>query len=296
MNHDTLQTDPQILFYDLDYPWPEDEAFKQAESDPFIRVPLKDDIEFMLKTAMPVKEGERTRVLDLCCGTGRLSIPLARSGYDVVAIDVSESQLERMRWRLGQESEEVRSRVEIVCHDVSLLNVEANFDLVVIGFNSLNLIDSFAAQRCVMDAAASALKPGGVLVADMLNPLQTSPHGTPVPVPMASRFDAATGRRYMKFGVASAMNVQQRQVITGWYDITEADHSLKRMNFEMKFRFIFPNEFALMAELAGLEIKQLDADYRGNQYHANLRKLIGVAQKPLADAGIDSGLATEAMV
>ena len=100
----------------------------------------------------------------------------------------------------------------------------------------------------------------------------------------------------MKFAVASAMNVEQRQIIKGWYDIVEVDHSMKRMHFEMKFRFIFPNEFALMAELAGLEIKQLHADYRGNQYHSNLRKLIGVAQKPFVHAGAGSRVADEAMV
>ena len=211
MNHDTVQADPQILFYDLDYPWPEDDAFRQAELDPFVAFPVKDDIEFVLKIAALAKPGETVRVLDLCCGTGRLSLPLARLGYHVVAVDVSEGQLERMRWRLARETEEVRARVTLIHLDATKLDMTEEFEFVVIGFNSLNLIDSVAGQRGMIASAARALKPGGLFLADMLNPLQSSPFGMNIPVPMASRHDAATGRRYTKFGVPGAISAHQKQ-------------------------------------------------------------------------------------
>lgn len=280
MNHNTVETDPQTLFYDLDYPWPEDDAFAQVELDPFVGFPVKADIEFVLKIAALAKPDGTARVLDLCCGTGRLSIPLARLGYHVVAIDISEGQLERMRWRVARESEEVRARIQMIHLDATKLDMVDEFEFVVIGFNSLNLIDTAAAQRSVIASAARALKPGGLFLADMLNPLQSSPFGMSIPVPMAARHDAATGRRYTKFGVPGAISAHQRQVVMGWYDIVEPDFSLKRMHFEMKFRFIFPHEFVLLTELCGLDLRMISGDYQGGSWNAGARKLIGAARKP----------------
>jgi 2-polyprenyl-3-methyl-5-hydroxy-6-metoxy-1,4-benzoquinol methylase len=53
------------------------------------------------------------RVLDLACGTGRISIALARAGLEVTAIDDSEGMLQLFRNKLNEEPEPIQSRIGI---------------------------------------------------------------------------------------------------------------------------------------------------------------------------------------
>jgi len=60
-----------------------------------------------------VEEAQRSpgRVLALACGTGRVTIPLALAGIDVVGIDLSEPMLDIAREKLAKLGEGVRNRV-----------------------------------------------------------------------------------------------------------------------------------------------------------------------------------------
>jgi SAM-dependent methyltransferase len=284
MNPENLATDPQVTFYDLDYPWPEDEGFQAAVEDPFAPYTLNDDINLYVQSADLFKEEGAVRILDLCCGSGRLSIPLARAGHHVTGVDLSEHQLEKLRLRLEKEPKEVADRVKALHADVCELDTEEQFECVFIGFNSLNLLNTLAMQRKVIAIAAKALRPGGFFVADMLNPMQTNPFGLQTAVPMGRRHDPQTGRSYTKFGIPSAMDANQMQTINGWYDVVETDHVLKRLSFTLKFRFIFPQEFSLLTEIAGLETRIIASDYGAGGYSVHGRKLIGLARKTIETA------------
>ena len=80
-----------------------------------------------------VRELAPRRMLELACGTGRLTLPLARLGVieELVAVDNSPPFLKRLRSRLAGE------RVTVVEGDMQAPPVEGPFDLVAVPFNSL---------------------------------------------------------------------------------------------------------------------------------------------------------------
>ena len=65
----------------------------------------------------------QTPVIEIGAGSGRLTLPLARAGVRMVAVDVSTSMLAILKSRLAEESSEVRHRVEVVEADASELNL-----------------------------------------------------------------------------------------------------------------------------------------------------------------------------
>src|SRR5690242_5009291 len=60
------------------------------------------------------RAGEPGTVLEIGCGTGRLTLPLARAGHVVTGVDLSPAMLARARSKLAAEPPEVRARVTLL--------------------------------------------------------------------------------------------------------------------------------------------------------------------------------------
>lgn len=99
------------------------------------------------------------RALDLGCGEGADAVWLAERGWDVVAVDVSDTALGRAREAPG--ARDVADRIEFVQLDLSEGFPEGTFDLISSQFLHSTL--EFDRQKVLVKAAA-ALRPGGTLV------------------------------------------------------------------------------------------------------------------------------------
>lgn len=98
-------------------------------------------------------------VIDLGCGSGQLSLPMARKGAKVRAVDISPKMIES----LDRKAAELGLQVETAALPVQELEVApASVDLVVSNYAMHHLYDD--EKRAVMIAAARWLKPGGRLV------------------------------------------------------------------------------------------------------------------------------------
>ncbi len=275
MNPDVRDDDPQVRFYDLDYPWPEDPVYAASKNDPATGGLVGDDI-VMLKRMAELLPGP---VLDLCCGTGRLSIPLAREGKAVVGVDLSKGQLKRFEERLSREPKDVQDRVEIVHHDVCRLDHPVRAGLAFIGFNSLNLIAHAGAQQAALIAAARHLDDKGFLLVEMLNPFACTMFGNTTPLPIYTRRDPETGIEFSKVSTSTPLNPDQVQTLHGVYDVISEDNLLRRYPYEMQMRHVFPAEARLMFNIAGLEVTHMWGGFHEEAYTIHSRKLIVVGRK-----------------
>lgn len=110
-------------------------------------------------------------VLELGAGTGRLAIPLAMTGLEVVALDASTEMLDRLH------ANDRAGLVEPVLADMSSFAATLaarRFGVVVCAFNTiLNLSDEAAIAACLADVAA-VLQPGGVVVIEAIVPADTA--------------------------------------------------------------------------------------------------------------------------
>ncbi len=106
------------------------------------------------------------RVLELACGSGRLLLPLARSGAIVTGIDSSPTMLARARERLRAEPAFGPGVVELHPQSMQELELEGEFDLVIAAFNALLLVPH-QELPIVLDRVRALLAPGGKLVADL---------------------------------------------------------------------------------------------------------------------------------
>src|SRR5204863_7350641 len=101
--------------------------------------------------------GEGSRVLDLACGRGRISIGLAQHGCRVTGLDLSPRSLELAR----SDAEAAGVEIEFVRRDMRDLDAEGEFDAVVNVFTSFGYFPAQEEDERVLAAVARALVPGG---------------------------------------------------------------------------------------------------------------------------------------
>ena len=108
------------------------------------------------------------KILDIGCGTGRHALELAKRGYTVTGIDLSESQLERAR----EKAIAMDLHVDFQKHDARRLPFKGEFDLaIMICEGAFPLMETDEMNYEILRNADAALKPGGKLVFTTLNGL-----------------------------------------------------------------------------------------------------------------------------
>jgi SAM-dependent methyltransferase len=275
MNGDTPANSPLLTYYDLDHPWPEDAGYAAAMADPIVSHEIGGDIAFMCEFARAA-EGP---VLDLCCGTGRLSLPIARLGRPVVGLDLSPVLLARFAERLAAEPSDVRERCRPVEGDACDFSLDGSFALAVVGFNSLCMLPDQQAQRRALARVNRHLDLGARLIVDITNPLMTQLSGTNTPQVILSRAVPERGLSYTRWMVRRTMDASQRQVLEGWYDIVDATGALRREHYSKTFRYIYKDEGVLMLEGAGFEIESVFGNHAGAPWSPFAQKITFVARK-----------------
>ncbi len=108
------------------------------------------------------------RILDIGCGTGRHAIELAKRGYQVVGVDLSESQLKRAR----EKAAEAKVKVDFIQKDARGLNYNHEFDVVImICEGAFPLMETDEMNCEILRSATKALKENGKFIFTTLNAL-----------------------------------------------------------------------------------------------------------------------------
>ena len=129
--------------------------------DPWSRS-VVEDVPFYIEEA--VRSGGP--VLELGVGTGRIAVPIAAAGIEVVGVDLSAGMLDVARERAAL----VGVRLDLRRGDMREPPVEGEFPLVLIPFRSLLHMETDGDRRAVLRAVAGLLAPGGRFVFDVFTP------------------------------------------------------------------------------------------------------------------------------
>ncbi len=146
-------------------PWYEDESFwRTFESTMFDRERLgaaAGEIEQIIEL-LDVEKG--ARMLDLCCGIGRHSLELARRGYQVVGVDLTEEYLAKAR----RQAETEHLNVEFIRSDMRRFCLPEGFDAVINMFTAFGYFQNPDDDKRVLTNIYRSLREGGKLIIDVM--------------------------------------------------------------------------------------------------------------------------------
>jgi SAM-dependent methyltransferase len=201
------------------------------------------------------------RALELGIGTGRIALPLAARGVSVHGIDRSRPMVARLRSKSGG------TEIPVVIGDFATTLVEGSFSLVYLVFNTILNLTTQAAQVACFASAAAHLARGGRFVIEVGVPeLQRLPPGETV-LPFLISADRWGFDEY---------DVVSQGLVSHHFWITNG----RARRLSVPFRYVWPSELDLMAEMAGMRLQARWASWARDPFTAASRGHISVWEKP----------------
>jgi SAM-dependent methyltransferase len=200
------------------------------------------------------------RALELGIGTGRIALPLAQRGVPVHGIELSKAMVAVLRAKPGGD------QISVTIGDFATTRVDGTFAVAYLVFNTiLNLTTQSAQVACFRNVAAH-LEPGGHFVVEVMVPdLQRLPPGeTILPFHVSD-----TRWSFDEYAVAT------QGLTSHHYEIIDGEVS----RFSIPFRYAWPSELDLMAQLAGLTLYERWGDWTREPFTNDSRKHVSIWEK-----------------
>jgi len=215
-------------------------------------------------------------VLELGCGTGRISLPLARAGVPLVGIDRSEPMLARARRRARRAR--LSHTVRLVRSDVRLLPFDPGFSLVMAPYGILQSLLRERDLAATLQEVRRVLRPGGTFGLDLVADL-----------PSWEEYQkrlSLKGWRTRRGGahitlVETVRQDRARRLTIFDQEFTERRGTTRRVHrFALTFRTLSVPQMVRRLEKSGFEITALLGDYRGGPWDPRAEVWVILAKNP----------------
>jgi len=198
--------------------------------------------------------------LELGVGTGRIALPLARRGVRVHGIDLSEAMVAKLQAKPGGD------RIEVTIGDFATARVDGSFAVAYLVVNTIMNLTTQEEQVACFRNVADHLEPGGCFVIEVM-------------VPRLRRLPP--GERYQPFDVSPThvgfdeYDVALQGLVSHHYWIEEGEVEVS----SPPFRYVWPSELDLMAQLAGMTLRERWSDWTREPFTSESAKHVSVWEK-----------------
>jgi SAM-dependent methyltransferase len=195
-------------------------------------------------------------VLELGCGTGRITMAIAEAGYRVVGLDISEKMLERAVAKQTALRREVRERVHLVQGDMTQFELKEKFRTIIIPFRPFQHLLETEQQIGCLNCARKHLAGGGHLIVDFF---QTDPERMHEPRFLKEssllEYDLPGGRHVaLSERVAAFHRGQQRNDVEMIFRVTHSDGGQERLVMAWTLRYFFRYEVEHLLARCGFRV------------------------------------------
>src|SRR5919198_1294167 len=223
--------------------------YDDSESEMFDPAVVAATVEFLAELA------GNGRALELGIGTGRIAVPLAQRGVPMHGIDMSRAMVARLRAKPGAE------RIGVTIGDFATTTVDGSFSLAYLVFNTINNLTTQDQQVACFRNAAAHLEPGGCFVVEV-------GVGGGEPLRVFDLTDTHVG--------IDEYDAATQRLVSHHFELI--DGRWERLS--IPFRSVSPGELDLMAELAGMRLRERWSGWKREPFTSESRRHVSVWEKP----------------
>jgi SAM-dependent methyltransferase len=220
-------------------------------------------------------------IAELAVGSGRLAIPLAQAGYEVVGIDHDPAMVARARrrWSEGPAGGSLQL-VEADALDAGAGD-RGRFRLAFIALNSILLFADPERQAQVVARLADLVGPGGLVAVDAWQPQPMDLVNLDGRLSLEwLRDDPETGRTVTKLASGWYDPATRGVTLTTLFDEAAPGSAVQRWTRLDSMRLAAADELVRWAEAAGLEVEMLAGEYGMTPYGSGSDRAVLIARKP----------------
>ena len=185
-------------------------------------------------------------ILELCCGTGRLTIPLAQEGYNIIGVDNNISMLKQA----NRKANELNVPVSFIKSDMRYLDLPEVYDIIFIPFNSIHHLYNNQDFFNVLTSVKKYLKNDGYFLFDCFNPDIRYIVHSEKEEKMIAGYSTKDGRKVVIKQTMIYENTTQINRIKWHYYINGEFDSIQNMDM----RLFFPKELDTYLSIYGFKM------------------------------------------
>jgi len=210
-------------------------------------------------------------VLELACGTGRITIPIAQKGIQISGLDISEAMLGRARQKAADQGVDV----EWIKADCRTFKLAERFKLIIYPFNSIGHLHDLESIEACFTRVRNHLAEGGRFIIDIFNPrLDILRRDASRRYPVVEYTDPDGKGRV----VVTENNVYDRasqiNKVKWYYRIGDQGGEMVK---SLNMRIFYPQELDSLLHYNGFQIKAKLGDYDGQPFETRSSKQIVVS-------------------
>jgi SAM-dependent methyltransferase len=227
-------------------------------------------------------------LLEIGCGTGRIALPVAMSGVEVVGLDSSEAMLDACEEKL-EALGELPGQVELVLGDMLDFELERRFPLAFMAYRTLMHALEPEEQLCALRCAFDALEPGGRLILNLwaARPELIAPFvglgAGALQLVGDHRFEDGTGLLHYRATRCEPLEqrLHEQHLL---HELDEGGRVLASHALELERAWIGLREMGHLVARAGFEVEALFGDFDCAPVGPENQEMIWVLRRPDAEA------------
>jgi ubiquinone/menaquinone biosynthesis C-methylase UbiE len=234
------------------------------------------DVAFYVNTAKEFGDP----VLELGCGSGRVTLSVAQAGFHITGLDLSRKMLAQAEEKIDKLPEEVRGRVNLVEGNMTNFDLERRFRLAIIPFRPFQHLLDVQEQLDCLGCIHKHLEPAGRLVLDFF---QTDARRMHDPEFLEERraavYEMSGGRKVrLTERVTAFHRAEQRNDVEMVYHVTHADGREERLAMAFPFRYFFRFEVEHLLARCGFQVDEIFGDFDRSPLRDHSPEMIFVAK------------------
>lgn len=210
-------------------------------------------------------------ILELCCGSGRLTIPLAKVGYKITGVDNSKSMLEQAKLKAKND------KIEITFIEADIRNLDLNnkYDLIFIPFNSIHHLYKNQDLFDTLKVVKEHLKDDGLFILDCYNPNIQYITEAEKGKNKIAEYETTDERKVIIEQTMKYESNTQINRIEWHYFINEKFHSVQNLDMRM----YFPQELDTYLKWSDFSIEHKFGSFDEEKFNKKSEKQIFICKK-----------------